>query len=171
MTTTLFTILMILCLLYLWRAAQQRLALEQYTYRMYALRDQLRSLAINGDIPPDDEDFKRLDFVISLAIKEAYYYTLFYIMAVRIKAEPELRKINAQEEEMPMSPALEAILADFSNITADYIKAQHQVTMHVIVPIARMVIGAASVSRKFREVVETIHLDAERRRRYSLQAV
>ena len=80
---------------------QQRLAaIRRNQFRLYALRDELRELAMSGEVSADDWVFRYLDTSLTRAVSELHRLNLSYVIvaAVLYRGDQRLNDVRKQLE-------------------------------------------------------------------------
>lgn len=145
----------IIFLLAFWRKMHQRYHWLVFKYKVYALRDQLRTLAYQGKIDKESWIFEYYDNTFSKAIGKSYYITGFYVsmLAYKYKDDEEFiqlkRKISIETKS---NPVLEELTDSFVLAVKKYIREQHFVSITcIIAPILILLYGTQKVTQKFTE--------------------
>lgn len=140
-------VILIFIVLMVWRGFQQKYATLKFRYKIYALRDHLRKMAIVGEIDEDDWTFSYFDKSFSKAISESYYITIFHLLMLAIAhSKDEQLQILSEEltEALEKNPQLQSLQADYIDAVIDYMKDQHYVSVTFIFkPLISLIFGAA----------------------------
>ena len=160
MTTTLAIIIIVLFLLALCRRLHQSYEALKFKYKLYALRDQLRKMAINNKIDSGSWLFDYYDNSFSKAISEAYYLTLFRVVILEFKYNDSKEFENFAKKvefESRKYPELEQIRKAYFEAVKSYLLNQHYISVNFFIkPVAKLLIGASTTARKFNKLLEGI---------------
>lgn len=121
----------ILILFLAWRRMHQRAAQERFEYRIYALRDRLRRLVIDGKLNCNSELFQYYDATFSKIIEESYYLTFFYILLLKIAHydDETIKEVLAEiEKKCQDYPQMQEIREEYLAAARAYLVEQHMIT-------------------------------------------
>lgn len=113
----------------------RRLELK-YKYTVYSLRDDLRSLAIDGKIDVNDWLFHYTDNALSFHVRERKYNSLFMLVLLAVKHTNDKTYLNTIEKikmEAKRNPEISNILERFNSAHQDYIIKQHTISLNVLI--------------------------------------
>jgi hypothetical protein len=152
-------ILILITLLWIRYLYQKNISLK-YQYRFYALRDQLRKLAIDGKIDPDGTVFDFLDFSISNAIDDLPNLTLWSLTAFRITAIRK-RKYHdfkvSMESEIDKNESAKQIYQEMGAILVHCTLSKHKFSIVAALAAFLPLIGLAKIYSQVRsKAVEDI---------------
>lgn len=146
------TVFLVLVFLIFWRKVHIEYHTLLFKYKLYALRDKLRNLAIEGKIDSNNWIFDYYDNTLSKFVNQAYYVTLFRIVMLVLKngGAKELSvfasKVNAEVEKIP---ELKSIQQEFVLACGKYIKEQHKIPYKCVAkPIIIPFIGGIAIFAK-----------------------
>lgn len=136
------------------RHMHQKKSELKFKYSLYALRDKLRMLAIDGEIDSDHWLFDYTDNTISKAISQSYNITLLYVsmLATRHGEDESLNKLSYDlNQEFEKHPLFKEIKKEYHQITTRYIQDQHYISIRFfLMPIASPIIGGVTLMKKIR---------------------
>jgi len=149
------------------RKMHQRYVLASYRYRVFALRDELRGLAIDKKIDSNSFAFEYFDKMFSRTISDAYYVTLFHIVAVGFRSPNILRNKEFEAQyagALNSSNDVRRIVEKFYGVSAEYVFGQHWVTFNLFIkPVFKMAWGGFALRQRIKFVVERALVNSEGR--------
>lgn len=132
----------------------------KFKYRVFALRDRLRRIALMGDIEIDDQLFDYYDKSFSKAISKSYYLTLFHVSLLAVKYYNQKEIIELEEyliEQTKKNKKLQEIHNDYLMALREYLISQHYISIYLfILPVAKLAIGTHVVKKRFNQLLESI---------------
>ena len=164
--TAIFLICVTLFILSVWRRFHHQLAEKKFKYRMFALRDRLRRMAIEEKIDCNHWYFRYMDRSFSHSIRDAYFLTLFRILWAGSKMKYEksfvdfMRKLRVAEEE---HPEVRQLLVQYQRDLHEYLVDQHYIGYTIFIkPLVSLFIGARKGQRKLTEAMKaTLYVPKE----------
>lgn len=146
------SILSILLVLSLWRRYHHSLAALKFKYKLYALRDRLRMLSVDGVVNCDDWVFDFMDRSLSKSISDSYHITLVRLILLNFahSEDLELGRFNEKlERTFASNPEFEKIRTEYLLAVKEYVIDQHYVSVNIILkPGARVIFGASTAAFK-----------------------
>jgi hypothetical protein len=150
---------LMLTILAVWRRLHHRLAEKRFMYQMFALRDELRRLAICGEIDSRHWFFRYLDFSFSYAIRDAYYMTFFGIMlrGNRLKNDAQFQSfLQRADAAMEEHPELRSIMSKYNQTLHDYLKEQHYIGYTIFIrPLVGFFVGIKKARTQLAFAIKT----------------
>lgn len=111
-----------------------------YKYKLFAIRDDLRYLAINGDVDNSTWIYNYIDGSLTKHIKSRRYITLFFILMLNIKhsGDNEIEELKGRIiSELEKYPELNEIYNNFQSAHIEYIINQHSISIKfLLVPLS-----------------------------------
>lgn len=159
-TVIIGSFLAILFMLALSRKLFQIYVKQKFEYRVFALRDRLRMLAIDGKLDPRSWEFSYTDNTLSKSIESSYYITLLSVTVFSMRAGDDPRQKEFRDKFNDMldkSPDLKALFNDHAKAMVDYVFGQHLVTYQCILkPLLSIFIGAGLLRRRVESLVNRV---------------
>lgn len=149
---------MVLFILSLCRQLTQNYNERKFRYKLFAIRDRLRRLEIEGKIDHKNRIFDFYDLSLSKMINESYYITAFYVIMLSIKQKDnvKLNQIKALIDlETDKIPELKVIRQAQTKAVAKYIRNQHFVTFILLKFLLAPFKGAYYISKKVKSLSES----------------
>ncbi len=160
----LVSLLVVLLVAIYWNRLHQQHAELKYKFAMFALRDKLRKMAIDGEISPSSVIFDYYDTTLSKNIESSGHLTLFwlYFLYRNHKNSPALEEFH-KEIEVGLSayPGLRYVEAKMIDAIHVYLTDQHVVVLSIIKPIFYLVLGMKVAKGRFRKLVESVLYNPE----------
>ena len=146
--------------LFIWKRVHIHYQTLIFKYKIYAVRDRLRLMAIKGEIDRNNWVFDYYDNTLSKVINESYYITLFRlcILFVKYRNFEPLQKLNIKlNEEIAKSEILRNIQKDFTEAVKEYVFEQHKITVkYILIPIIFPLIGLTVATVKLNSWINSI---------------
>ena len=144
-------IILTLTFLAFWRAAHLKYVSLKFKYRLYELRDELRTLAINQEVDCDNWLFEYFDRSLSKAISQHYHITLFWLASLgyKYRNDKDLHELSRIiTSEFKKVPKIGKIRKEYLEALTEYIEDQHYVTHILVKPVIVVFIGASNAAKK-----------------------
>jgi hypothetical protein len=147
------------------RKMHQRLVLAKFRFHVFALRDELRMLAIENKISSKSFAFNFFDGLFSRTINDAYYLTLFHLVMVGFRNPNILSDENFNSrysEALAGNDELNSIVHRFYNASTTYISGQHWLTINMLLrPLFRMAWGSYLLKKRTQLMIERALVNTE----------
>lgn len=120
------------------RRQRKEVLVQDYTYRLFALRDELRECAIKEDTVAKNWVFQYLDSTIARSIKLMPRFSIWFVLGLLIayRKNSRLEKLRTQlrnECEKPKNLELKRIEASLTAILGEYIVKRHILLLFISV--------------------------------------
>ncbi|MET7256035.1 hypothetical protein [Dyadobacter fermentans] len=160
MITLIPYLLLLLAIIVVWKREYQRYAQQKYEMRMEHLQDQLRRLAIKGEVDPRSKIYQYLDDSITTSIRRSYFITLptiFHFHRIhKSKQGQQLMEFrNAIENIKNNDEKLGPIIYKFQVFTITYVFEQ-ELFFNCLRPLAKMAFWSRDVKNRLNSRVKSI---------------
>ncbi|MBL7790882.1 MAG: hypothetical protein JNK77_01065 [Saprospiraceae bacterium] len=150
----LFLIFAVSLLALTWRRLHKQNLEDKFELRLFALRDELRRMAIEGKIDSDSPVFLHYDYSFSKMINERYYISLVYLglLTHRYKDNEEIKEYKKYIEQNADYAVVKDIRSKFDEILNEYLIGQHFVSIQLIKPFLALFSLATYFQKRFHEI-------------------
>lgn len=123
----------------------------KYRYKLYELRDELRTRAINKEINQQSLGFKIYDSILSSNINNYYFITLYSLIKISRKykgSEEKMRDLSIiVNKELDKNAYLNNIDIEYKKATTNYLK--NQLVIYRLYKYLKKLFGSVNISNNF----------------------
>jgi hypothetical protein len=157
--------LLLMIVIIMYRKFNNRYRELEFKIRLYELRDNLRSLAIEEKVNVSTREYDYTDFSITKAIEDSYYFTLFYVFVNEIKHEITKKDIegyrlmfNEINEKIQANVYLKEINFKRNRLIWDHIYHQNLITIFLFKHLFLLIFGINHLRNFFKKKISNFSI-------------